>query len=98
VTGQPYTEPSGGPDDLPADDLPADDLPADDLPADDLPSPEAGRAVADPRIAAAMARLEGLGERPPDEHVEVYEDVHRVLSESLTDAQEQREEPGGAAP
>lgn len=41
----------------------------------------------DPRIAAAVARLDALGERPPAEHVEVYEDVHRVLQDALADAQ-----------
>ena len=40
----------------------------------------------DPRIAAAVARLDGLGDQPPAEHVEVYEEVHRVLQESLADA------------
>jgi hypothetical protein len=40
----------------------------------------------DPRIAAAVARLDGLADAPPVEHVEVYEDVHRVLQESLADA------------
>ena len=41
---------------------------------------------ADPRIAAAVARLDALGEAPPAEHVEVYEDVHRVLQDALADA------------
>lgn len=50
---------------------------------------------ADPRIAAALARLEELTGRPPEEHAEVYEDVHRVLAESLADAQAERR-PGEA--
>ncbi len=41
----------------------------------------------DQRMADAVARLEGLAHRPPEEHVEVYEDVHRVLHASLSDAQ-----------
>ena len=40
----------------------------------------------DPRIAAAVARLDGLTDTPPAEHVEVYEDVHRVLQDALADA------------
>jgi hypothetical protein len=40
----------------------------------------------DPRIAAAVARLDGLTDTPLAEHVEVYEDVHRVLQDALADA------------
>ncbi len=47
---------------------------------------ERGDDVADPRIAAAVARLDALGDSPPAEHVEVYEDVHRVLQDALADA------------
>ncbi len=43
---------------------------------------------ADPRVAAAVERLDTLGELPVAEHVEVYEDVHRVLQESLAEAQD----------
>jgi hypothetical protein len=50
----------------------------------DPPEPEA--TGADPRIAAAVARLDGLGNQPPVEHVAVYEEVHGVLQESLADA------------
>ena len=42
--------------------------------------------VRDPRIAAAVARLDGLTGTPPVEHIEVYEDVHRVLQDALADA------------
>ena len=42
--------------------------------------------VRDPRIAAAVARLVGLTDTPLVEHVEVYEDVHRVLQDALADA------------
>jgi hypothetical protein len=42
--------------------------------------------VRDPRIAAAVARLDGLTDTPPVEHIEVYEDVHRVLQDALADA------------
>ena len=57
---------------------------------------------ADPRIAAAVARLDGLGDQPPVEHVEVYEEVHGVLQESLADAtrstERADERPEDAAP
>ena len=33
-----------------------------------------------------MARLDRLAESPPVEHVAVYEEVHRVLQDSLADA------------
>ena len=56
----------------------------------------------DPRIAAAVARLDGLGDQPPVEHVEVYEEVHRVLQESLADANHSTDrtdgQPGGSQP
>lgn len=58
-------------------------------------------SVDDPRIAEALERLEGLADRPPAEHVEVYEDVHRVLQETLAEAQRdsgQSGGPGGARP
>ena len=59
-------------------------------------SEEAGH---DPRIAAAVERLEALAERPPAEHVEVYDEVHSVLQEALAEAQgDQRPPSGGAAP
>ena len=59
-------------------------------------SEEAGH---DPRIAAAVERLESLTERPPAEHVDVYDEVHSVLQEALADAQGDQSPPwGGAAP
>ena len=42
--------------------------------------------VRDPRIAAAVTRLDGLTDTPLVQHVEVYEDVHRVLQDALADA------------
>jgi hypothetical protein len=66
---------------------------------DDVAAPGDPR---DPRIAAAVARLDTLGDRPPVEHVEVYEDVHRVLQESLADANHSTDRadgrPGGTQP
>ncbi|HEX6935658.1 MAG TPA: hypothetical protein VF227_03980 [Actinomycetes bacterium] len=58
-------------------------------------------SVDDPRIAEALERLEGLADKPPAEPVEVYEDVHRVLQETLAEAQRdsgQSGGPGGARP
>ena len=56
----------------------------------------------DPRIAAAVARLDSLGDQPPAEHIEVYEEVHRVLQESLADANHSNDStsghPGGSQP
>jgi hypothetical protein len=56
---------------------------------DEQPGDDGGT---DPKVAAALERLEGLAARPPAEHVEVYEDVHRVLQESLAEAQGDRPE------
>ena len=58
------------------------------VPPDEAPEPEphVEATGSDPRIAAAVARLDGLGDQPPVEHVEVYEEVHRMLQESLADA------------
>ncbi|MDX6211951.1 MAG: hypothetical protein QOF82_1038, partial [Frankiales bacterium] len=39
-----------------------------------------------PRIADAVRRLDELGSTPPAEHVDVYEEVHRVLQDALADA------------
>jgi hypothetical protein len=62
---------------------------------DDRPVPEAGPSDgADPRVAAAVARLDALGDTPPAEHVEVYEDVHRVLQDALADAARPQEPTG----
>jgi hypothetical protein len=64
--------------------------------------PLAEATGADPRIAAAVARLDGLEDQPPAEHVEVYEEVHGVLQESLADAargtDRTDERPEGAQP
>ncbi|HEU4910298.1 MAG TPA: hypothetical protein VFV76_00200 [Actinomycetes bacterium] len=48
--------------------------------------------VTDPAVAAALERLEGLADRPVAEHAEVYEDVHRVLQQSLAEAAGERPE------
>ena len=80
----PYDEPAEQHDEQAPDDQP-----------DDLPVPEVTVSDgADPRVAAAVARLDELGDTPPAEHVEVYEDVHRVLQDALADAA-RRQEPAG---
>ena len=57
-------------------------------------------AVRDPRIAAAVGRLDSLAERPPAEHVDIYDEVHAVLQDALAEAQgdSRRAASGGAAP
>ena len=65
---------------------PVDEQPVDEQPVSDAPG--------DPRVAAAVARLGELGDSPPEEHVEVYEQVHQVLQETLSDAQQDRPEGG----
>lgn len=46
--------------------------------------------AADPRIAQALTRLEELAEAAPEEHAEVYDEVHSVLAQALSDAQADR--------
>ncbi len=59
--------------------------------ARDAESPDAenpdgnGPADADSPVGTAMRRLDGLGDRPVEEHPEVYEEVHTVLRRSLDD-------------
>jgi hypothetical protein len=71
----------------------------DDQPERDGAPAPAEPAVTDPRIARAVGLLDTLGERPPAEHVEVYDEVHSVLQESLSEAQAGEDHGhGGAAP
>jgi hypothetical protein len=62
-------------------------------PPDEAPLAERDEAPADEDlvagkgpVATAVARLDSLADLPPAEHVEVYEDVHRVLQDALADA------------
>jgi hypothetical protein len=41
-----------------------------------------------PAVDDARARLAGVDDAPLEEHVEVYEDVHRRLQEGLADLDE----------
>ena len=45
-----------------------------------------GWSTGDTRVDDAVARLEGLDERDLNEHVEVYDSVHRDLADVLDDA------------
>ena len=76
----------------PVDGQPVDEQPVDEQDAAGTPAPP--DAPGDPRVAAAVQRLEELGDSPPEEHVEVYEQVHQVLQETLSDAQQDRPEGG----
>ena len=71
-----------------AADLPSEPSPGE--PADEAP---ADQTIADPAVEAAVRRLAGLADRPPEEHVEVYDDVHRALHAALTDAADHRGDP-----
>lgn len=72
--------------------------PGSEQPADPSIEQPEDVAAGDPRIAAAIERLDSLAERPPAEHVEIYEEVHAVLQESLAEAQgdQEQQRPGGA--
>ncbi len=39
----------------------------------------------DPRVDAALIRLADVAHSPVDEHVSIYDDVHRRLQHALTD-------------
>lgn len=45
--------------------------------------PVAPPSTEDPRVDAALARLADTHGRPAADHVEVFEDVHRRLADSL---------------
>lgn len=67
--------------------LDAEPRPVPDEQAEDAAVEEAAADTgANSHVAAAVARLDALGDPPPAEHVEVYEDVHRVLQDALADA------------
>jgi len=93
--GEQHDEPGEQHDEPVPDDQP-DDRP--NVQPDDLPEVTVSEVTAsdgaDPRVAAAVARLDELGDTPPAEHVEVYEDVHRVLQDALADAARPQESAG----
>ena len=61
-----------------------DDAPDVTHPETDDDTPPSGVAAAD----EGRARLRALDDAPLDQHVEVYEDVHRRLQEGLADLDE----------
>ncbi|HEV8055890.1 MAG TPA: hypothetical protein VGP51_05330 [Nocardioidaceae bacterium] len=48
----------------------------------------AGGPFTDPRVADAVARVGRLGQRPVEEHVLVYDEIHQSLRDVLTTAGE----------
>jgi hypothetical protein len=47
-----------------------------------VPGPPASSAPL-PQVAAALASLDGLSERPVHEHVELFDGLHRTLQDAL---------------
>ena len=86
---EPSGEPVDGLDDPTTDEAGVDfDVASDEAPVDEpdeTPADEDLVAGEGP-VATAVARLDSLADLPPAEHVEVYEDVHRVLQDALADA------------
>ncbi len=68
--------------------------PVESVPPAQEPTTDHGISGGDPRIAEAVDRLRGLADRPAEEHVEVYEAVHRVLHEALADVERRDLETG----
>jgi hypothetical protein len=56
-------------------------------PAENPPSEDRGPSGA-PAVDAASERLTSLDDAPLEEHVEIFEDVHRQLQEGLADLDE----------
>jgi len=65
------------------------DHPAQDTPSAGDPPPEQVVPTGVDAADAAADRLGKLDEAPLEEHVEIYEDVHRRLQEGLADLDEQ---------
>jgi hypothetical protein len=90
---------------------PYDERPAAPAAAGDGPAPEAGTGAqpptdgdpstdddefGDPRVDDAVARLQGLAERPVGEHAEIFDDIHQRLRDALEEAAvEPADEPRG---
>lgn len=58
------------------------DLPAEAVDGHQLRLPD---ETGEPRVDAAIARLGELGGLPVDEHLDVFQDVHRRLHDALAD-------------
>ena len=50
-----------------------------------LPGPPPRPVDPQERVQRALAPLDGLAERPPAEHVAVFEELHTALSDALAD-------------
>lgn len=48
-------------------------------------TPAAEESFGDARVDAAVARSDGLHDRPVEEHVEVFDEIHRSFREALDD-------------
>lgn len=63
-----------------------DDTPhSDDDQQDRGPTGAPEHDYGDPRVDSAVARTDGLDERPVSDHVEVFDEVHRSFRETLDD-------------
>lgn len=58
---------------------------ASDGSGDGTPGVSTAAGTGNGAVDAALSRLDELDQRETSEHVEVYEDVHRVLHETLTE-------------
>jgi len=66
-------------------------------PGEEFPEPGGQRpATGEPRVDAALARLDELAGRPVTEHRAVFEDVHRRLREVLGELDTRQPQPRDA--
>jgi hypothetical protein len=68
--------------------------------AGDVPDPDGPdqrQATGEPRVDAALARLDELAGRPVTEHRAVFEDVHRRLRDVLGELDTREQDPGDQA-
>ncbi len=80
---------------LPGSETPATD-PAGDVPAGQQSEFDLGVvATGNESVDAALAGLDGLGERPVVEHPDIYERVHQGLTQAMSEFAEDID-PGGA--
>jgi hypothetical protein len=49
------------------------------------PAESVAPTTGEPRVDAALERLQDVGAAPVDEHVVIYDDVHRRLQDALAD-------------
>jgi hypothetical protein len=63
--------------------LPDNGAAVDEEPTVDEPAAVAGPSTGHPGVDATLARLDGVGDLPPREHVAAYAEVHQALHETL---------------